>query len=95
MAAIPWWAYLGVGLFVAISSAQIGGSISLFAWVGLIFVIVGIAKLIVLFVLNPREEKKQAVHQTHYQPRAQLCPRCRMQVTHYDNYCRVCGMRLR
>lgn len=94
MAAIPWFAYLGVGLFVAISSAQIGGSISVFAWVGLLFVIVGIAKLIVLFVLSPKDEKKPT-HQTHYQPKALLCPRCRMHVTHYDNYCRICGTRLR
>ncbi|MBS3147574.1 hypothetical protein J4219_01690 [Candidatus Woesearchaeota archaeon] len=94
MAAIPWWAYLCIGLFVAIASAQIGGSISLFAWVGLLFVLVGIAKLVVLFILSPREKKKP-VQQAHYQPRASLCPRCRMQVSHYDNYCRLCGMRLR
>jgi len=39
MASIPWWAWLGVGVFVAVSSSFVS-SLRLFVWVGLIFIVV-------------------------------------------------------
>jgi uncharacterized membrane protein YuzA (DUF378 family) len=102
MAEIPWWAWLGVGLFVAITSAVMGGKISIFAWVGLIFIVVGIAKVVYLFVLHPKESKadQQAMHMRQPQlapqaPSVLYCPRCRITVQPTDHFCRYCGWRLR
>ena len=100
MAEIPWWAWLGVGLFVSISAAFTGGQVSLFAWVGLAFVAFGIGKVVLLFVLKPRETKQeqQAMHMPQYpmhQARALYCPQCRITVQPNDSFCKYCGRRLR
>ncbi|HLF54839.1 MAG TPA: hypothetical protein VI612_03905 [Candidatus Nanoarchaeia archaeon] len=89
MAEIPWWAWLGVGLFVAFFSLYL--DITLFGWVGLFFIIIGIAKLVYFFVFREREEKPKPTvqHQAFY------CPRCRFAVHAYDLFCRRCGARLR
>ncbi len=100
MAEIPWWAWLGVGLFVAISAAFTGGKVSLFAWVGIVFIVIGIAKVVYLFVLKPKETKQEQkiVHPSHriiQQPQAFYCPRCRITINPADVFCRYCGARLR
>ena len=43
MAGISWWVWLGLGLFVSISSLYTGGNLQWFAWAGLIFIVIGIA----------------------------------------------------
>ena len=102
MAEIPWWVWLGVGLFVSIVSALMGGKVTIFIWIGLIFIIVGIAKVVYLFVLRPKEAKSEqkAMHMRHPQlppqpPSALYCPRCRITVQTTDRFCRYCGQRLR
>lgn len=97
MAEIPWWAWLGIGLFVAITSGIMGGKVSLFAWVGLLFIAIGIGKIVYLFVMKPKETKTEQKayapitppHQTYH------CPRCRITVQYTDYFCRHCGTRLR
>ena len=103
MAEIAWWAWLGIGLFVAISSAVAGGKLAWFAWVGLVFIVIGIAKIVYLFVMKPKETKKEhaatRVHTQHTHmpqtPQAYYCPRCRVTVQQTDFFCRYCGTRLR
>lgn len=97
MAEIPWWAWIGVGLFVAVSAGIMGGRVSLFAWVGLLFIAIGIGKIVYLFVLKPRESEKEknVVHQHPVLPPARFCPRCRVAVQVSDIFCRYCGWRLR
>ena len=100
MAEIAWWAWLGVGLFVAVSSALTGGKVSLFAWVGLLFIVIGIGKVVYLFVMRPKETSKEQnlVHPQHMPraaPQASYCPRCRITVQPGDYFCRYCGTRLR
>jgi len=102
MAEIAWWAWLGVGLFVAISSAYMGGKVTLFAWVGLLFIVIGIAKVVYIFVLRPKETKSEqrAMHMPYPQlppqpPSAFYCPQCRITVQPTDFFCRYCGRRLR
>ncbi len=93
MAAIPWWVWLGVGLLVTISSVLIGGHLQFFAWVGVVFLIVAIAKVVFLFVFSvPKEEIK---HKVNPQQQAFFCPRCRSQIHMHDFFCRTCGSRLR
>ena len=96
MAEIPWWAWIGVGLFVAVAAGIMGGKVSLFAWVGLLFIAIGIGKVVYLFVLTPRKEKP--VHSgipTPAQALARYCPLCRVTVLPTDRFCRYCGSRLR
>ncbi len=98
MAEIAWWVWLGVGLLVALTSVFSGGKLTLFAWVGLVFIVIGIAKVVSLFVLTPKEEKKvqQQRIPTPYQPQpAFYCPVCRFTVMPNDRFCKYCGARLR
>ena len=94
MAEIPWWMWLGIGLFVAVSSVFTGGQVTWFAWVGLVFVVVGIAKVVNIFVLSPRDTKKEQPKHSVVPP-AFYCPACRMTAHQTDNFCRYCGTRLR
>lgn len=102
MAEIPWWAWLGVGLFVSITSA-FSDKLTLFAWVGLAFVAVGIGKITFLFILKPKESKaeQKAMHMPYPQqwqqqtPPSSFCPQCRSSVQPVDYFCKFCGRRLR
>ncbi len=96
MAEIPWWAWIGVGLFVAVSAGIMGGRVSLFAWVGLIFIAIGIGKIVYLFVLTPRKERSEPHGiPTPAQVLGRYCPMCRITVSPTDRFCRYCGSRLR
>ncbi|MEM3154204.1 MAG: hypothetical protein QW165_01395 [Candidatus Woesearchaeota archaeon] len=100
MAEIPWWVWTGVGLFVAISAAFSGGKLTLFAWVGLLFIAIGIGKIVYLFVAKEKSSPKEQriVHPPHVQPvmpQGHFCPRCRVTVMPTDHFCRYCGTRLR
>ena len=102
MAEIAWWAWLGIGLFVAISAAWSGGKVSLFAWVGLAFIVIGIGKVIALFMLTPKESKteQKMMHMrspefAHPPQTGFFCPRCRITLQPTDYFCRYCGQRLR
>jgi len=101
MAEIAWWAWIGVGLFVAVGAAWSGGKVSLFAWVGLLFIAIGIAKVVYLFVTRSKETKTEhrIVHPQRpvapVVPQGFFCPRCRVTVQQTDYFCRYCGTRLR
>jgi len=98
MAEIPWWVWIGVGLFVTIASAVVGGRMYFFIWIGLIFMIVGIVKAVFLFVFREREtkqEQKTMQAPAMHMPRQTHCPRCRVATTLHDNFCRYCGQKLR
>lgn len=89
---IPWWVYLVVGLFVSVTSAVVGESMRFFVWLGLLFVLIGLIKLVIFFVLR---ERPKTSPQTHSRPAALFCPRCKVTVHERDYFCRYCGMRLR
>ena len=96
MASIPWWAWLGIGAFVAITSAGVGGKLQLFAWVGLLFIVIGIAKAVYVFVLSEREAPEQTTAKpAPVRQHVLFCPRCRAQIAQNDYFCRLCGLRLR
>jgi|GEM_PF-1741625 len=106
MASIPWWAWLGVGLVVTFVS--IWAELDLFIWVGVVFIIVGIAKLAMFFILGRKEDKaladvsQKSVHpevsarvQQYANPQRIVCPRCMANVSAANFYCGYCGMRVR
>jgi hypothetical protein len=103
MASIPWWTWLGVGTIVTFVS--IWADLTLFIWLGVIFIVVGIAKLAMFYILGAREQKPVSQNAAHPQvsPRVReyaqsqkaLCPRCMANVSPADFYCRYCGTRVR
>ncbi len=104
MAAIPWWTWLGVGVIV--TGVSIFADLTFFVWVGIIFVVVGVAKLALFYMLGSREEKpvahSQAAHpqvsprvREYAQSQKALCPRCMANVSPADFFCRYCGTRVR
>jgi len=102
MAAIPWWTWLGVGVIV--TGVSIFADLTFFVWVGIIFVVVGVAKLALFYMLGSREEKPVAHSQAaqvsprvreYTQSQKLLCPRCMANVSAADFYCRYCGTRVR
>lgn len=101
MAEIAWWAWTAVGLFVAVSAALSGGNVSIFAWVGLLFIAIGIGKAVYMFVVKEKSSPKEQriIHPPHHvppiTPQGQFCPRCRVTVLQTDHFCRYCGTRLR
>lgn len=94
MAEISWWAWLGVGLFVTIFSISAGGQLKLFAWIGVIFLVTGIAKLTYLVMLHPKQEKSPSSPKRYERPQP-VCRRCFARVHQNDRFCRYCGLRLR
>lgn len=82
---MQWWVWVAVGLPVMVLSAFL--DLALFVWIGAVFLVVGTAQLVFLFVLAPRKEKVV--------PERFFCPRCRLTVKKEDNFCSFCGQRLR
>ncbi len=58
--AIPWAVWLIVGAGMAFWSLRIGDKFLLFQYVGYLFVIIGVGKALVGFVLRPKKEEVQA-----------------------------------
>jgi ABC-type nickel/cobalt efflux system permease component RcnA len=70
MAAIPWWAYLGSGIAISIMSKIVEknskpGSFALFFWIGILFIVVGVGKLVFKYVL--RREKNASINAQNMQ----------------------------
>ena len=81
----PWWLWIAVGLPVIIVSGFL--DLGLFVLVGAVFLVVGTAQVVMLFVLSPRSVKPPVQKLS--------CPRCRISVSPSDYFCRLCGQRLR
>ncbi len=104
MASIPWWAWLGIGAFIAITSAVFGGKLVLFIWAGLLFILIGIGKAVYVFMMQEKPEnhvqsERHILHNSqnvqHHTQHQLHCPRCKTTVQANDYFCRLCGLRLR
>ncbi len=95
MAKIHAIVYLILGAVISYVSLRIGSTFTVFFYIGLVFLGVGIAKLLIGFLLKKKETKpeKQSIRVT--QPLWAHCPRCRSQVRTSDFFCWRCGNRLR
>ncbi|MBI4146667.1 hypothetical protein HY489_05015 [Candidatus Woesearchaeota archaeon] len=102
MTGIHWLIWLVVGLFVTITSTKLGGKLTMFLWVGILFIVIGIGKLAYKMLTAPKESHKGHApqvhktthHEVHNGPK-RYCPKCGSQAIVHDNYCKHCGMRLR
>ncbi len=94
MAKIPWWIWIGVGAVMYYISQRVGGKMSLFMYAGLFFIVVGIFKLLVAFIIGGRA--KTAVKESHeIRSQQYTCPRCRFAIATTHRFCPHCGTRLR
>ena len=100
-------AYLIIGAILSFVSKYIdtkrnSASLTLFFYIGLAFITIGIFKLLVSFILRekiPKPEKQtiQTVLANKPQQPAQIktCPYCHSTVNPANNFCYNCGARLR
>ena len=99
MAKIPAWSWLAVGLIVAMTAWY--AEIPLFFWIGWLFVVVGIAKFIIGYVVSEKVVERKAAQQptrhpaaTHPAHQYYRCS-CGAPVRASDTFCNHCGRRLR
>ena len=91
MAKIPAIVWIVVGAVVLFFSYRIGTSFSAFLYLGALFILIGVFKLIF-----SRKKEVPVQHPAHHiQHHGHYCPRCRYQVHPTDNFCKNCGHRLR
>ncbi len=98
---ISGWVFLVLGGIVIAASYLIKG-LKLFVFVGMLFVIYGIGKLISGFIVKDDEKNDgKTARSDNYEELAakelqeSRCKRCRCIVMSYDHFCSGCGIRLR
>ena len=103
MAAIHGSVYLIVGLVVAIYSYFMDKKkFFVFIIIGAIFILVGIAKLIINRAKQPKQDIHRPIHAQKYQQPVQkveqtiaaYCHKCGSAIRHFDNFCGRCGQRI-
>lgn len=64
--AIPWVVWLAVGAAVALWSLKLGAKFTLFFYAGLVFVAIGLVKMVIsLLTRSPEHTAKHQAHPTH------------------------------
>ena len=104
MAKIHGIVYLITGIFVAVASYEISyGKLYVFFYIGLLFIIYGIAKTIIEFINKDKKKEvnspnihKNQLNQFKHPLKQQYkrCPNCGNVARGYDNFCPRCGNRL-
>ena len=100
MAKIHGFAYLIIGIFVSVASWKINKeALYLFFYAGILFMGVGVAKLLLSLIKNKKEEEtthhrkiqSQAQHLQHYR----RCKKCGNVMRANDKFCGRCGLGLK
>lgn len=100
MASIPGWIYLIIGGGIAITARYV--DLEIFFWFGLLFVVVGVFKIVVRFITKEKNHPafssdtdmtpaKPKISQENY---PKYCPRCRLMYARDSNFCSRCGSQL-
>jgi len=93
---LPGWLWLVIGLFVTIVSSRLGMKFILFTIIGVLFLILGVFKLVSGYVTGkivgaPEEE----VVQRETKAGVAACHHCRRKVYSNQFFCHHCGAKLR
>ena len=97
MAKIHGFVYLLVGFIVSIASYKINYErFKIFFYIGLLFIVIGAAKLVINFITKKGENKApenkiNRISQNNLLRRYKYCPRCRNIVRANDRFCSRCG----
>ena len=84
--------YVIVGLFVSIFSYQLNyEKLVFFFYIGLIFVVVGIAKIIFGLIGHRKNEASAAHHKAQHQQQVKYCSKCGNVLKLHDRFCSRCG----
>lgn len=94
MAKIPWYLWIIVGGVMFGISYKIGESMNIFLYLGMAFLVVGIFKVLVAFILGGKGKKTEK-EATEIRSRQFSCPRCRAIIASDFHFCPRCGTRLR
>ena len=94
MAKIPWvvWLVVGIGMFII--SYMVEEKMDAFIYIAMFFIVVGIFKMLVAFILGGKTRKARSEAQELVQEQS-TCPRCRLIVASTYRFCPHCGTRLR
>jgi uncharacterized paraquat-inducible protein A len=95
MAKIPWYLWLGVGAIMFFVSQYVATNLEIFVYVGMFFIIVGIFKLLVAFIVGGKSQKKVEKEAQEIRQQQFMCPRCRNIVASTYTFCPHCATRLR
>ncbi len=101
---IPGTLWLIFGLAISIfsqivKSKQDGNTaaMQLFFYIGLLFIVIGIFKIVIKLVLNPKKENYIDTNiptESNEKFKIILCPKCKAKNYASFNYCRNCGTKL-
>ena len=95
MKTIHWSVYFIIGLFVSVASYRLNfQKLISFFYIGTIFIVVGIVKLI-FGTANKKEDKSQKIQtQKQHMQNFKRCSRCGNIVRINDRFCGKCGARV-
>ncbi|MBI2655028.1 hypothetical protein HYX06_01235 [Candidatus Woesearchaeota archaeon] len=99
MAKIHGLVYLIIGIFVSVASWKINNEdLYLFFYAGILFMGVGVAKLLLSLIRNKEEEtthhKEISHHQTQNLQHYRRCRKCGNAMRINDKFCGRCGFRV-
>lgn len=89
---IPFWLWVITGLLISLVSSAL--KMKLFIWIGLVFLAIGIGKMVFVFALKEKKGKEKIIRQ-QAQQQYYYCPRCKARVHAAENFCRMCSQRLK
>lgn len=115
MAALSAWVYIFVGGLVSgvsfyINEQKGDGSFTLFFYVGIVFFVIGLAKLLIRVMLGKKTkmpvephyaqqrvqpQRKTHQHQAQQARRTHHCRKCGAPLSGYGRFCSKCGYRQR
>ena len=94
MAKIHWLVYIIIGLFVAIFSWKRDfEKLMIFFYLGLMFILIGIVKLVFSIGKNKHKEEK-IHHKASQQHKGRYCHSCGSPALPHHNFCTKCGAKL-
>ena len=100
MAKIHGFVYIIIGIFVSVASWKINNEdLYLFFYAGILFMGVGVAKLLLSLIRNKKEgekithHKEISHHQTQHLQHYRRCRKCGSVMKANDRFCGRCGFR--
>ena len=95
MSKIHWSVYLLLGFFVSAFSYKLNyNKLIFFFYIGIIFILIGIAKLIFGNANKTANKAKNIQRTPQQQTRFRYCPKCANILRPNDRFCSICGARV-